>query len=530
MSHTPSLGESLDSPFLLWYNTDMPKKVKKPSYDELYTYYIENGMSITDIASMYNVNRTTISKLLTKYNIPKRTMSEVKGGYKYDNNEIIRLYETGLSFQKVANIIGCSAAHVRNVITKYSKSRNIVQSHTKTKIDIPPKDTLHNLYVIERKTLKEIGDIFGVTGECISKWLRQYNIQVRTSAESRSFIESIDTNTLISSYESGLTMEQLAVMYGVSGSSVISRALNDLGIETRNPGHYTANNYIEQLVSSFLSTDGWNTNVRGIILNPSTNHPMELDFFNEKLNLAIECNGVHFHSEKYRDKNYHLMKYRLCKERGIKLLQFFGDEIIHKGEIVKSIINHHEETTQTRLFARKCKVVCIEYNTAKKFLDENHLQGGVRGNYYIALTYNDEIVCVGVFGKTTYLSGGGGDWEWKRFACKTGVVVVGGASKILHTFIRHQTFKKLITYADLCISNGDVYEKLGFICEHVDTPRYMYVINGKRYHRTNFTKQKILKRFGNRLNGFIGTEAEMMSKLGYYRIWDVGKKRYVLYP
>ena len=41
----------------------------------------------------------------------------------------------------------------------------------------------------------------------------------------------------------------------------------------------------------------------------------ELDIYLPNLNIAIEYNGLYWHGEKNKDKNYHLEKYNLCQEK-----------------------------------------------------------------------------------------------------------------------------------------------------------------------------------------------------------------------
>lgn len=53
----------------------------------------------------------------------------------------------------------------------------------------------------------------------------------------------------------------------------------------------------------------------------------ELDIYVPHLRLAIEYNGLRWHSSLFKDdENYHLNKTLACKEKGIFLLQFFEDE------------------------------------------------------------------------------------------------------------------------------------------------------------------------------------------------------------
>lgn len=81
----------------------------------------------------------------------------------------------------------------------------------------------------------------------------------------------------------------------------------------------------------FFSSKGYDieTNIR-----PSWMNGLELDIFIPELNLAIEYNGIAFHSThdstgnlpKYVDKEYHLNKYLTCKENNVKLLHIFEVE------------------------------------------------------------------------------------------------------------------------------------------------------------------------------------------------------------
>lgn len=56
-----------------------------------------------------------------------------------------------------------------------------------------------------------------------------------------------------------------------------------------------------------------------------------------------------------------------------------------------------------------------------------------------------------------------------------------------------------------------------------------YYINGncKRFHKFNFRKQTLLKKYPDSGLTEDMTEYEMTQKLGFYRIWDCGLFKYV---
>jgi hypothetical protein len=56
--------------------------------------------------------------------------------------------------------------------------------------------------------------------------------------------------------------------------------------------------------------------------------PNELDIFLPEYKLAIEYNGIYWHTEKNgkKGRNYHLTKTKQCVEKNITLLHIFGNE------------------------------------------------------------------------------------------------------------------------------------------------------------------------------------------------------------
>ena len=114
-------------------------------------------------------------------------------------------------------------------------------------------------------------------------------------------------------------------------------------------------------------------------------------------------------------------------------------------------------------------------------------------------------------------------YELTRFCNKINTNVVGGASKLMKYFINKYLPIQIDTYSDNLISNGGLYETLGFQYSHTSSPGYWYVIGGVREHRFNWRKQKLVK-LGYDPNK---TEEEIMSELGYYRVYNAGNKKWI---
>ena len=250
--------------------------------------------------------------------------------------------------------------------------------------------------------------------------------------------------------------------------------------------------------------------------------PFELDIFIPKLKLAIEYNGLYWHKD---DKSRHIEKTKKCKEIGIELIQIFEDEWLCKKEIIKSIILNRIHKCKNIIYARKCIIKEIDTKIKNEFLDNNHIQGADSSKVKLGLFYNDELVSIMTFGKRSITGSKDIPMEMIRFCSKLEYSVVGGASKLFSHFINNFSYDKIISYADIRLFSGSLYEQLGFKLKHQSSPNYWYFKNNiQRIHRAKFQKHKLPKLLEN-FNIDL-TEHENMKLHGWNMIWDCGNYVY----
>jgi hypothetical protein len=269
-------------------------------------------------------------------------------------------------------------------------------------------------------------------------------------------------------------------------------------------------------------------NYNGNILQNNKNiiNPYEIDIYLPDLKIGFEFNGVFWHSSKFKDNSYHFKKYNTSIESGIKLYTIWEDDWNIKRDICKSFILNKLSMTKNRLFARRCEVKEVSYNISKDFLDENHLQGDCKSSKRIGLYYNNDLVSIMTFSKLRLPVGGENKknvYELTRFCNKINYNIVGGASKLLNFFYNKYNPVEIQTYSDNLISNGDLYEKLGFTYIHTSKPGYWYNVDNIRSHRFNWRKQKLVS-MGYDSNK---SEEEIMLELGHFRIYNAGNKKWI---
>ena len=276
---------------------------------------------------------------------------------------------------------------------------------------------------------------------------------------------------------------------------------------------------------------------------PDGNNFKELDLYIPDFNFAIEYHGIMFHSfgeskysmfnnmHKHSKHRYdHKYKADWCANNGINLLQIFENEWLDpiKQDIWKSIIHLKLGLIDNTIYARKCKIKEIEHKTARKFLNENHLQGhSSHSSVHLGLYHNEELVSVMTFGKPRYQSNC--DYELIRFASKKYTIITGGASKLLKYFIRKYNPKSIISYANRRWSNGNLYRKLGFSFIHTTQPEQYFVdqSGSKIYSNSYFKIHKIEEYFKSGKYNISYFNPELtafknMIKNGYRIIYDAG--------
>ena len=241
--------------------------------------------------------------------------------------------------------------------------------------------------------------------------------------------------------------------------------------------------------------------------------------------MAIEYNGTFWHTEKYReDKLYHYQKWKECRDNNIQLITIWSDEWIENNSIVKDMLKHKlGENKKSQVYARKTAVKEVPAIIAESFLNLYHIQGYKRCSIYYGLYHDDNLVAVSGWTKNKnvlYLD---------RYA--TSQPVVGGMGKLLKHGKRYsveQGHDRIVTFADHCVSNGNLYEKLGFAYDGEIAPDYKYLVKGKRVHKFNYRKKRF-REDPDLLYEDGLTEKQLANLNGLERIWDCGKTRYVLY-
>ena len=246
--------------------------------------------------------------------------------------------------------------------------------------------------------------------------------------------------------------------------------------------------------------------------------PKHLDIYIPAGRIAIEYHGLYWHTTRKINKNLHRDKASKCLSSGVRLIQVFEHEWKDRNSQVKSFLRSALGKNESKVFARKCRLVNVEPKKANEFLELYHIQGGANVKKAYGLEHNGELlmlISIGVHHRN------GSEIVLNRCVSKTGTTVIGGLSRLCKAALGD--FPSISTWVDLRWSTGESWIKLGWKLDRVLPPDYFYY---QEKEKKVISKQSRKKSLVNTPANM--TEKEHAKQDGMFQIYDAGKIKLTL--
>jgi very-short-patch-repair endonuclease len=253
---------------------------------------------------------------------------------------------------------------------------------------------------------------------------------------------------------------------------------------------------IEQLTRQILESLNLNFTAHAVVGGRKT------DFLIEESKLIIECDGLYWHNDKIKDREYHKNKKEDYKRAGYRSLFFRQDEIIFKSEIVKSIISQVCNLNVEPIFASQCEVVELDGEKSQDFFAANHLNGNGRGKCF-GLSYRGDIVSAIQLNNR----GKNSTYEISRFCTSIGRTVVDGFCRLIEYIETVLNPSCLYIFIDQRYDYELGLEKSGFYYSD-SYLSFKWTDNRITLHRSSFP-------------GSSGYDN------GFNKIWDCGQAKFI---
>lgn len=251
--------------------------------------------------------------------------------------------------------------------------------------------------------------------------------------------------------------------------------------------------------------------------------PKEIDLYLPELKIAIEYNGLKWHSNQYVENSYHYDKYLRCKAVGIRLIHIYEDEWAEHSDLIKIYLKQQLLKNNNSVYARLCTIKSIDSKIASDFLNKHHIQGFAANTHYLALFYQEELVSVAVFGNKSSSRNNNNIHELTRYA--SSIRVVGGLSKLVKRYIKEVNPPSIVTYSDNDKFTGMAYEKSGFKLVKESRQDYKVILKNQRFDKRVTCRKNLAKLLGDKFNPEL-SELQNCVNNKIYRIYDSGKKKW----
>lgn len=226
-------------------------------------------------------------------------------------------------------------------------------------------------------------------------------------------------------------------------------------------------------------------NVKNVIFNcKSVIPPFELDVYLPDFKLGFEFNGLFWHCELNRDKNYHLNKTKMCEKQDIQLIHIFEDDWKNKQEIVKFLIlNKLNILLGNKILPENAEVKEItDSKLVKNFLLKNYIYEYEISDIAIGLFFENELISLMTFNTQKF-----NKYELKNY-CNKISTNIDSFDKMLNYFINKYQPKEILALVNKMFEQGELYCNFGFKFIDETKPNCYLIINDIKYKLTNKIK------------------------------------------
>ncbi len=184
--------------------------------EEIVRLYTVKRLGVPEIAQSFSVNTSTIYERLRACGIPIRSKSEALR-LTLDDDEIVRLYTIErLSLAEVAQQFGVSIPTICSRLEARGIARRSISEAQRLKLD---DNEIERLYIIERLPMAEIARQFGVKAQTILRRLEARGVSRRNKAEANQIYprQDFSGDPLEKAYLQGFRLGDLSVKMSTGG-------------------------------------------------------------------------------------------------------------------------------------------------------------------------------------------------------------------------------------------------------------------------------------------------------------------------
>lgn len=240
----------------------------------------------------------------------------------------------------------------------------------------------------------------------------------------------------------------------------------------------------------------------------------EADIYLPDYNFVIEYNGLYWHSNAKKTKDYHYEKWKFFKDMGINCIQIFENEWEFKKDIVKNILLSKLGLLKVPEF-EEYTIKDISEEEFESFVNENCAFKSEKYDHQIGLLCNDELMCVLSYSENS-------EYIKIDLVCeKLGYCSNGKLFALFIDYLKAMN-KSIIYFVDIRYFEKTICFDLGFrYYGHLNPEQYFF--NKKSVILYRELSVSLLKSYEPELS-----DEENATLNNYFWIYDCGKDIFIL--
>lgn len=152
-------------------------KLSQEKIDEIQNLLLQ-GYTQKEVGKMINRSQGAVEHAIRQYGLKTLSRAERNSKRKPDQlDKAMEMLKEGKSQVEIASELGLTQGTISQWVKRYNievtpheYKRGVKGTETETDIAMVKR------YLAEKKNLKEIGDLLGVSGQTIDRWIKKYNL------------------------------------------------------------------------------------------------------------------------------------------------------------------------------------------------------------------------------------------------------------------------------------------------------------------------------------------------------------------
>ena len=250
-------------------------------------------------------------------------------------------------------------------------------------------------------------------------------------------------------------------------------------------------------------------------------NPKELDVLVKEKNVAFEFDGLYWHSEEYKPNDYHLMKTKMCKLKGVKLIHVFESEWKSMRQIAESYVKRAVGVFDKSFDACDLRCQKIISEDALHFYKENDIDVHKRhlDNSYGFFDGDNLIAAYSICINDSKA-------KIVKFATRLHTDIVNIIEQMTQCIFSIEGVNEIEISVDRRWSDGSDFLNAGYRLTSVSEPDFYYVnTNDEEWvHQPSdkFRKQFVMNVLGKSFDNSKSQEQNLADN-GFIRIYDCGQ-------